>query len=290
MNTSAKWDDFSDMDDLDSAPTLPESRAKQAQRAAAPMIDCPHCRGTGRVTWGYVNIQSGECRQCKGTGKVRADWEKRRAAFRKGEETKAANKKARAEAWRTEHPAEAEWLRKAGLRGFNFAVSMEDAVAQYGSLTEKQLAAVRSCMAKDAERNAARESDAKAREVAVAGTNGIIEALTKATRGGHKAPKLRTRVANFSLAKPHSANAGCVYVVTADDLYLGKITPDGVFKPSRDCSDEQKAGVAEVAADALNAAIEYGKQVGRCSCCGRELTDPESIAKGIGPICEAGFF
>lgn len=288
--TARNVDDFSDMDDFDTAATT--ERRPAAREAAAPMVVCPRCAGRKVVTWGFVNIQSGPCRQCKGTGEVRADWQKRREAFRKGEVTKAANKQLRAQEWRAANPAETAWMRAAASRGFNFAASMEDAVSAYGSLTEKQLAAVRSCMAKDAERNAARVADASAREVAVAGTNGIIEALTKATRTGHKAPKLRTAVATFSLAKPNSVNAGCVYVVDAQDsdVYLGKITPDGTFKPSRDCTDSARAEVAKVAADAMSAAVEYGKQVGRCSCCGRELTDPASIAAGIGPICAAGFF
>jgi hypothetical protein len=32
-------------------------------------------------------------------------------------------------------------------------------------------------------------------------------------------------------------------------------------------------------------AAEYGKLYGRCMICGRTLTDPESIERGIGPIC-----
>lgn len=36
-------------------------------------------------------------------------------------------------------------------------------------------------------------------------------------------------------------------------------------------------------------AAEYGKLTGVCCCCGRTLTNPDSIAKGIGPVCEAGF-
>lgn len=282
--------DFSDLDDLDNAKVVPISKARAAKAATAPTIDCPRCRGTGRVTWGYANIQSGDCRQCKGTGKVRADWEKRREAFKKGEQTKAANKRARAQEWRNENPAEAEWIRNGVALGNTFAESLSNALEVYGHLTERQLAAVRNGMVKSVERQTQRAQEAKSREVQVVGTNGIIEALTKATRSGHKAPKLRTEIANFSLAKPHSANAGCVYVVAADDVYLGKITPDGTFKPSRDCTTEQVEGVARVATNALEAAIEYGKKVGRCSCCGRELTDPESIAAGIGPICQQGFF
>ena len=33
------------------------------------------------------------------------------------------------------------------------------------------------------------------------------------------------------------------------------------------------------------ASIRYGKELGECGCCGRELTNPESIAAGIGPVC-----
>lgn len=32
-----------------------------------------------------------------------------------------------------------------------------------------------------------------------------------------------------------------------------------------------------------------GFAVGSCGCCGRELTDPESIRQGIGPICADKF-
>jgi hypothetical protein len=42
--------------------------------------------------------------------------------------------------------------------------------------------------------------------------------------------------------------------------------------------------------DPLAAARENGVLTGRCSCCGRPLTDPTSISYGIGPVCrEKGF-
>lgn len=290
---NALIDDFSDLDDFDTAQVRPLSAKAAAQRAAAPMIACPRCAGRGHVAFGYTQVRQGACFTCNGTGKVRADWEKRRTAFKKGEATKAINLAKRAEAWKLEHVAVWLWIRAAADRGFEFADSLRSSVDTYGHLTERQLAAAESCMAKDLARNEVRAAEAKAREVVVPdvrGENGVVTALNKATRTGHKAPKLRTASVVFSLAKASSANAGCVYVVTPDDLYLGKITPDGVFKPSRDCTPALTAAVAAVAADPLTAAIEYGKATGRCSCCGRELTDPVSIAKGIGPICESGFF
>jgi hypothetical protein len=68
--------------------------------------------------------------------------------------------------------------------------------------------------------------------------------------------------------------------------YLGKVTPQGC--DSR-LSDTVKEIIMGAANDPLNAAIKYGKVSGECSCCGRELTDPRSIERGIGPICATKF-
>lgn len=68
--------------------------------------------------------------------------------------------------------------------------------------------------------------------------------------------------------------------------YLGKVTPTAM--DSR-LGDDIKAVLMEAAQDPLTAAIRYGKESGECSCCGRELTDPRSIERGIGPICATKF-
>ena len=68
--------------------------------------------------------------------------------------------------------------------------------------------------------------------------------------------------------------------------YLGKVIHSGM--DSR-LTDDVKAVLMEAARDPLTAAIRYGKQSGACSCCGRELTDPRSIQRGIGPICATKF-
>jgi len=53
---------------------------------------------------------------------------------------------------------------------------------------------------------------------------------------------------------------------------------------------EALEALLKVEADPLAAARENGVRTGRCSCCGRPLTDPTSIEFGIGPICrERGF-
>jgi hypothetical protein len=41
--------------------------------------------------------------------------------------------------------------------------------------------------------------------------------------------------------------------------------------------------------DVLKASKLYGTEIGACGVCGRTLTDPESRAAGIGPVCAAKF-
>lgn len=40
-----------------------------------------------------------------------------------------------------------------------------------------------------------------------------------------------------------------------------------------------------IAADPAAASLAYGRELGHCGVCGRTLTHPESIDRGIGPIC-----
>jgi hypothetical protein len=68
--------------------------------------------------------------------------------------------------------------------------------------------------------------------------------------------------------------------------YLGKVTPQRL--DSR-LADDVKSVLLEAAADPLTAAVRYGRETGACSCCGRDLTNAQSIAAGIGPICREKF-
>lgn len=40
-----------------------------------------------------------------------------------------------------------------------------------------------------------------------------------------------------------------------------------------------------IAADSQAASLRYGREIGACGVCGRTLTDEDSRARGIGPIC-----
>jgi uncharacterized protein DUF6011 len=48
---------------------------------------------------------------------------------------------------------------------------------------------------------------------------------------------------------------------------------------------KREAILAEIAKDPKAASLAYGREIGACGVCGRTLTDPDSIDKGIGPVC-----
>lgn len=116
----------------------------------------------------------------------------------------------------------------------------------------------------------------------------IETAFAAAFGNGIKRPKLRLDTFVFSRAPDHGVNAGSIYVKSVDGEYLGKVS-SGQFKKSFACDDASNARVIAVAFNPHNAAKAYGAKTGSCSCCGRELTNGESVELGIGPICRDKF-
>ena len=148
------------------------------------------------------------------------------------------------------------------------------------------VAAIERCIARDAERAAAR--DASATSIAGEGFTKLLAAFAAAKANKLKYPKVRIDTLAFSLAGDNSANRGCVYV-KAGETYLGKITAEGKLFASRDCDASNRALIEQVGRDPLAAAVAHGHKTGNCAMCGRELTDPDSVARGIGPICADNF-
>jgi hypothetical protein len=58
--------------------------------------------------------------------------------------------------------------------------------------------------------------------------------------------------------------------------------------PIRDKA-QREAILAEIEADPMAALTRYGQEIGACGHCGRTLTDADSRARGIGPVCAARF-
>lgn len=52
---------------------------------------------------------------------------------------------------------------------------------------------------------------------------------------------------------------------------------------------EKKRVMDELDADALGAAVRFSKHFTVCAVCGSPLSDPESMARGLGPICAKRF-
>ena len=236
---------------------------------------CKKCGGSGR----YGNL--GACFACNGKGKLtyKTSSETRAKARAKASERKAAP----GLEYRQANPHIAQWI--ASNPNFAFAVSIGESIDRFGSLTERQESAVLKCIANAAERDAKRAAE-KAQRVEsapVVSVDKIEEAFNNARAAGLKRLRLKLATFVFKPAKESSVNAGALYV-TRQDIYLGKIA-SGRFMASRDCTPDTAAEIVRVASDPKSAAIAYGKQTGICSCCGAELTDPKSIARGIGPIC-----
>jgi len=75
------------------------------------------------------------------------------------------------------------------------------------------------------------------------------------------------------------------------DKVVGKIEGGVLTTWQRPGIDQQALHdeLLRIEADPEAAAALHGKLSGRCSICSRDLTDPESIERGIGPICAGKF-
>lgn len=258
------------------------STAKQVNQVA--MFRCDACRGSGRFIRGFHNpVDYGPCNKCKGTGKLKTDPETR-AKQKKAREDK---KKAEVGAYVAAHVNEYAWCVAKSTRS-NFARSMCEAIKQYGSWTDNQLAAIRRFMAEDAIYKEAREAEAaKAPQLAGTGFERMLAAFASARASGLKYPKLRVGEFTFALASERSQyNGKALFVKHAEHGYMGRIElATARFFKSRDCGPDEERSIGVVCSDPLAAAVLHGKQTGHCACCGLELTNEESVRLGIGPIC-----
>lgn len=276
--------DFSDLDQKEL------NAASPASAAARKTFPCQSCAGTG--LWrGYRTRQTEtKCFPCNGKG------------FHFKPHFEALKDKAAAKAKRTANRCarrqdvkDALEAREPGL--FRFMVDNQDWCGIFfdmiqllndgKAMSENQHnACVRirdKTLFARAEKDAARKAEAEARSTVV-DLNPIHAMFAKASEAGLKKLVYRANGLVLSPAKAHSANAGGIYVKTKGGTYLGKVMGQK-FMATRECTEVQKEALNAVAADPAGEAVRYGKETGECSCCGRELTDPNSIAAGIGPVC-----
>lgn len=277
-------DDLSDLigSPLRAEPMTPPANYQGGQPAGKLFErPCAACRGTGKFR-SYTGRVVGNCFKCQGLGKITTKTDTVKTA-----NAKASRLAANIEEFKAEYPDVWAWMDGST---FPVAVEMREKLFKYGSLFENSIDAARRMIARrDSAITERKENDA-AREAQAAPVN--IDALTAAF---DKAAKTNKRVGlwigniKISPAKPGSKWAGSLYVRDkAADLYLGRVTA-GSFVRSRDCSQERAAELIEIMADPKAAAIKHGKLTGACAVCRRTLSDPISVANGIGPICAENF-
>ena len=71
----------------------------------------------------------------------------------------------------------------------------------------------------------------------------------------------------------------------SEHVWYAQILRDGTFSPKRAVEPWLLDFLTAFEADPAGMAFLHGKQTGNCCFCGHELTDPESIRVGYGPIC-----
>ena len=181
--------------------------------------------------------------------------------------------------WIVAHKPAYAWLVAAESAGNTFARKLLGDLQQYGRLTPRQLECV--------ENNIARASQTPA-NVAGEGFSLLRKAFDHARASGLKYPKVHVGSLRFTIAQDDSKNPGYIYV-RASGEYAGKISPAGEFSPARETTAQQIEHITSVSRDPLAAAIAHGHATGNCAICARPLSDPDSVTRGIGPICAKKF-
>jgi hypothetical protein len=285
--TAIATNDLNDnLDDLIGAPWAKPVAAAQVP-ATAPVAAgglhwqaCPKCNGTGR----YLHF--GACFACQGRGGKAF---KQSAAVRAANRAKAADRRKtmrvaqgdEAEALlAASHPAVLAWIKAAAGRGNEFGSSLLSSLRGYGSLTERQVAAIERIVSQEAERAAQGQAyDAAGARPAPLVMPRTLDVVAKFAR---------VTVGEIGIVKK---NAEDLWWIKSGDTLVGRLDAQGAAlfgRRIREAGLETtaiRAALEALEADPLAAIKAHGLATGTCGCCGRELTDPVSIERGIGPIC-----
>lgn len=168
-----------------------------------------------------------------------------------------------------------------------FAGRLREAFAQRGTLTQGQFnVAVRMANERTEylNRSAKREAVFDARKVDVSQTFAALDAAQ--IRIG------RFFVGDNTEVKVKRNHEGTTYYATVRDTYVGSVTASGTFVPAHGKATTLHLplrtiveGLQAFGRDPRGHMMRYGHATGVCGVCGRGLSDPESVALGIGPIC-----
>lgn len=287
--------DFSDLeDDFDAVPTKAPTQYDQPKQidpglksdinfepTTATQYPCPKCRGKGEVSGGYINPWHGKCHRCNGRGYFKTSPEDRQKAKQARQDKKVRECRELLESWGKQNPELNQYFMET-VRWNDFSRSLVESIKKYGRLTAGQQAAAERGLAKHNAKAAEKAQQDESR--ATIDLNLIHGLFETARSSGLKRLALTVGDLRISPAPATGRNAGCLYVKDSGE-YAGKITLEGKFYGLREARSEIEAELIEIAKDPAGKAKLHGQNTGNCSCCQRELTNPDSIALGIGPIC-----
>jgi len=236
---------------------------------------CEACNGTGKWIPQHTFLpQIRECFKCKGTGFMKTSAQDRQKAAQQRRARKERDAVSNLEDFKSGNTELYAFLE--GSKSWNdFSKSLLESISKYGSLTDNQLAAAERVMAKC-------NAKAKQRNAVEIDHSKINDAFAKQTT--RKKPFLNAGDVRFSGAPETGANKGAIYVKIAGE-YQGKLI-DGKFFATATTHIDQ---IREACSSPLEMAKDHGRKTGTCCQCNRELTNPDSIKAGIGPICAGAF-
>ena len=101
--------------------------------------------------------------------------------------------------------------------------------------------------------------------------------------------KVNGQTVKFARSGPNSKVPGTVHVTDGgpfgDNAYYGAVRRDGLFSPSRACTNEIAEAIKTFALDFIGSTAGVGHETGNCCFCSLELTDQRSVSAGYGPTC-----
>jgi hypothetical protein len=155
---------------------------------------------------------------------------------------------------------------------FSFMLSVQRSRSRYGNITPGQAKGALNCLLAEKRRERSERRHAAARQIA---TN-----LPDVPEGRY-AVELDGVLKFYKVDKPTEGRwAGRTFV---------KVQASDTEYPVRAAESRRKV-LETIAVDPRGALQRYGRELGHCGVCGRTLTDQESRAIGIGPICRENFF
>lgn len=126
--------------------------------------------------------------------------------------------------------------------------------------------------------------DSKVRQTIELDSTKLLEAFAGPSAAGLKFPKLKVKIGGSSLIIHKSLS------VYYGQKYLGRWKETDKFEymeldETVNYTKEILGALKLMCIDPAKTCRLYGIKTGICCCCGAELTNPESIMLGIGPIC-----